>query len=88
MILKAFYRPDKEKVRGTLHSHWLLWVKNYHLLHKMMHDCNRETWSSTMPECLFYIYKVMSARHGDFEVIATHACVNGGEKMMKVDKLL
>ena len=76
-VLEAFCRADEEQGRGTLHSHWLIWIKKFNLLRKMIWNSNACTRQRAQQRYIDYINEVMSAKYGDFEVVAKHTCKNG-----------
>ena len=78
-ILEAFCRGDEEQGRFTLHSHWLIWVKKFGVLRKLLHATNKATRESAREEYIAYINSVMSAKYGDFEVVSNHSCSNRHE---------
>lgn len=79
-ISEAFCRADEEKGRFTLYGHWLLWVKNFGLLWKLVNDNNSDIKESARCEYSKYINDFMSVHQEDFEIIKRHICTDGKEK--------
>ena len=71
-VLEAFCRADKEQGQKSLHSHWLIWMKNFGKLEELLLHNDATTQDNTRNNHTAYINEVMSAKYGDFEVKATH----------------
>ena len=74
-ILEAFSRADEEQGRGTLHGHWLTWIKEFGRLRDMLHGGNKETREKAKEEFIKYLNTVMNASYPD-EFEAAH-CYEG-----------
>ena len=74
--LQAYCEAIEEQGRGTLHGHFLLWVNNFALLRKMLHDKDEAVRKSAKKEYVRYIDKVMSASHGNFSLDVNARCEN------------
>ena len=75
--LEAFCEAIEEQGRGTLHGHFLIWVKNFALLRRMLHDKRKAARESAKKEYIKYIDQVVSVRHGDFCLDVEHECKSG-----------
>ena len=78
-IMEAFCRADEEQGRGSLHSHMLVFVKNFGHLRRLMFASDDKTRALARASYIKYVNSVMSARQCEFEVRATHACDPGVE---------
>jgi hypothetical protein len=68
-ILEAFVRAAEEQGRGTLHSHWIIWIRGYSWVRSMLFHPNPEKRRAAKEEMLRYINKIMTSTYGnDFEV--------------------
>jgi len=72
----AACEADEEQGRKTLHSHWLIWIKDFSFVRQMCYHSDetvRETARSKLSE---YVEKTMCASYGDrYEV--SHVCQSG-----------
>ena len=76
-MIEAFCRADEEQGKGTLHLHWLIWIKNFNLLRRMIWNSNDCIRRRSQQRYVEYVNQVMSAKYGDFEVIVKHTCKKG-----------
>jgi hypothetical protein len=68
-ILEAYSRADEEQGRGTLHGHWLIWIKEFGRLRDMLYDGDSKTREKAKEEFIKYLNLVMNASYPDeFEV--------------------
>jgi hypothetical protein len=72
----AACEADEEQGRKTLHSHWLIWIKDFSFVRQMCYHNDqtvRETARSKLSE---YVQRTMCASYGDrYEV--SHVCQSG-----------
>eukprot|EP00986_Skeletonema_menzelii_P016993 scaffold16882_cov138-Skeletonema_menzelii.AAC.1 len=73
-IVEAFCRADEEQGRGSLHAHWLVWIKNFGHLRRLLFASDKDTKERARASYIAYVNKVMCARQCAFEVEATSAC--------------
>ena len=76
--LEAFCRADEEQGRSTLHAHWLVWVKKFGKLRRLLFAKDEGTRKLARASYISYINKVMSVAQCDFEVEITRECSCGG----------
>ena len=76
-IMEAFCRAEEEQGRGSLHSHILIWVKNFGHLRRLLFARDEKTRALARASYIKYVNSVMSAQLCEFEVQATHACKDG-----------
>lgn len=73
-IMEAFCRGDEEQGRGSLHAHWLVWIKNFGHLRRLMFSEDDHTRELARANYIAYVNSVMCARQCAFEVEATIQC--------------
>ena len=73
-IIEAFCCADEEQGRGSLHSHMLVFVKNFGHLRRLLFASDEKTRALARASYIKYVNSVMSAQLCEFEVQATHAC--------------
>lgn len=78
-VLEAFCRADEEQGRGSLHSHWLIWIKTFGRLRSLLYHCNETIRKKAQQSYISYINGVMSATHGEFEVTLNNQCCSIGK---------
>lgn len=78
--MEAYCRADEEQGRLTLHAHWLVWIKNFGHLRRLMFAEDAQTRTLARASYIAYINKVMSAAQCDFEAKVTRECSCGTGK--------
>ena len=62
-IVEAFCRADEEQGRGSLHSHWLIWIARINRLRKMMLSADKAERQAAIDSFVKYVNKAMSAKY-------------------------
>ena len=75
--VEAFCEAIEEQGRGTLHGHFLIWIKNFGLLRTLLHSKNKATQESAKKKYIRHVDSVMSASHGEFSLQVDHTCKDG-----------
>jgi hypothetical protein len=70
----AFARADEEQGRGSLHSHWQIWVEELsQKVRDMLFDQNKDKRHQAREEFYRYIDEVMCASYGS-DLRVSHVC--------------
>ena len=75
-VVEAFAKADEEQGRKTLHSHWLIWVRNLGKLQSLLYSSDEDIAKEAREEFIKYIDKVMSASYGDKFEVSPRCCPN------------
>jgi len=72
----AACEADEEQGRKTLHSHWLIWIKDFRFVRQMCYHSDETVREAARSKLSEYVEKTMCASYGDrFEV--SHVCQSG-----------
>ena len=82
---KAFVPADEEQGRGTLHSHWQIWVEELNQkVRDILFDADPDKRARARKAFCTHIDEIMCATYGaDFTV--THVCTQGDNENVKTD---
>ena len=62
-IVEAFCHAIEEQGRGTLHGHFLIWIKSFALIRSMLYSEDEAVQIDAKTKYIKYIDQVMSATH-------------------------
>ena len=87
--LEAFCEAIEEQGRGTLHGHFLIWIKNFDLLRRLLHSTDNNVKNKAKEEYIKYIDQVMSASHGLFplDMNTNHTCTHCADSGRSIDAM-
>ena len=87
-VMEAYCRADEEQGRGSLHSHWLVWIKHFGQLRRLLFAKDEHTRELARASYIAYVNKIMCARQCDFEVEVTRTCcVCGTDKKGSMNEI-
>lgn len=86
-VMEAYCRADEEQGRGSLHSHWLVWIKHFGQLRRLLFAKDKNTRELARASYIAYVNKIMCARQCDFEVEVTHTCRGTDDKKGPVNEI-
>ena len=65
-IVEAFCQAIEEQGRGSLHGHFLVWIKGFALMRSMIYSKDEAVKNEAKKTYIKYVDQVMSATYGKF----------------------
>ena len=75
-IVEAFCQAIEEQGRGSLHGHFLVWIKGFALMRSMIYSKDEAVKNEAKKTYIKYVDQVMSATYGKFplDMGTPHTC--------------